>query len=253
MRHLLLFLLLLVSSTAAQESALDRVIRTGVLRIGTTADYRPFTYRTDGTYDGFDVRLARLIANELGTRIEFVPTTWKRLVPDLRSGKFDLAVGGVTRTLERAQVVGFTIPTLIIGKCPLVRRTDSQLYGTRIQIDQPEVRIAVNPGGTNERYVRAHFTKARIIVVPDNLAIPDLVADGRADVMITDNVEAILAAHHNPRLAALSADNPWTKESLGLMTAREDQSFLNWLNLFLHQVEIDGRLEQLRKEFHLTH
>jgi ABC-type amino acid transport substrate-binding protein len=57
-----------------------------------------------------------------------------------------------------------------------------------------------------------------------------------------------MAAKKDPRLAAVSADKPWTVESLALMTDRDDQAFLNWLNLFLSQAEADGRLGELRKK-----
>ena len=111
--------------------------------------------------------------------------------------------------------------------------------------------VACNPGGTNEKYVRAHIKNARILLVDDNLAIPSLIAERRADVMLTDNVEAILAARKDPRLVAVSANEPWTTETLGLMTTRDDQVFLNWLNLFLSQAEADGRLPALRQKYGL--
>lgn len=111
--------------------------------------------------------------------------------------------------------------------------------------------MAVNPGGTNEAYVRTKLKNVTVRVVEDNLSIPSLVADGRADVMITDNVEAMLAASQDSRLAAPGADAPWTMESLGFMTHRDDQAFLNWLNLFLSQAEADGSLKALRAKYGL--
>lgn len=246
-----LLLLLLTQVGWSSPSNLDRILESGVLVVGTTADYRPFTYREGGELKGYDVDLARLIARELGVQINFVDTTWSQLVPDLRDRKFQLAVGGITRTLSRQTRVGFTEPVLIIGKCPLVRRSDRERYQDLESIDQPGVTVAVNPGGTNEKFVRKHIKQARILLVEDNLAIPSFIAGGRADVMLTDNVEAVEAARKDPTLVAVSPDKPLSTETLGLMTERDDQAFLNWLNLFLSQAEADGRLPKLRKEYGL--
>jgi cyclohexadienyl dehydratase len=246
-----LLLLLLTQIGWCSPSNLDRIAESGALTVGTTADYRPFTYREEGELKGYDVDLARLIAEELQVEITFVQTSWGRLVPDLRDQKFHLAVGGITRTLPRQTRVGFTDPVLIIGKCPLVRRDDQERFHSLESIDQPGVTVAVNPGGTNEKFVRQHILRAKILLVEDNLAIPSFIAERRADVMLTDNVEALQAAAIDSRLVAVSADKPWTVETLGLMTNRDDQAFLNWLNLFLSQAEADGRLPELRKKYGL--
>lgn len=243
---LLCLLLLLCSFGSAEEGTLDRILKSGILRVGTTTDYRPFTFLESKRHEGYDIDVTRLIAKEFEVRIEFVPTTWANITSDLRAGKFDLAVGGITRTLKRQQSVGFTDPIYHIGKCPLVRRADRDRFTSLETIDQPQVRIGVNPGGTNERYVRGRFQKAKIIVVNDNLAIPEKVALGEVDVMLTDNVEALQAARRDPRLAAVSAEQPWTKETLAFMAPRDDQAFLNWLDLFIYQAEADGRLQVLR-------
>lgn len=223
----------------------------GEIRVGTTADYSPFTYRVKGEYLGYDVDLARLIATELGVQVRFVPTTWSEFDRQLRSGEFDLALGGITRTLKRQTRLGFTDPTFVIGKCPLVRKEDAAIFTSLERIDRSDVVVAVNPGGTNEGYVRQHIKRARVILIEDNLAIPGLIAKKRADVMLTDNLEALKAAREDPRLAAVSPNQPWTSESLGLVTQRDDQAFLNWLNLFLYQAEADGRLTKLRQKYGL--
>lgn len=223
----------------------------GYIVVGTTSDYHPFTYRESDHYRGFDVELARLVAQELGVEVRFTPTTWPSLMDDLRAEKFDLAVGGITRTLKRQQVAAMTDPVHVIGKCPLVRVEDSERFTSLRAIDAEGVTVAVNPGGTNEAYVRANLARARILTVEDNLSIPELVATGSADVMLTDNVEAVNASRRDPRLVAISPSQPWTRETLGLMTYRDDQAFLNWLNLFLYQVEADGRMEALRERFGL--
>ena len=84
---------------------LDTIRTRGVLRVGTTGDYQPFTTRAlDGTYSGADITMARRLGDSLGVRVEFVPTVWARLLPDFEAGTFDIAMGGVSVTPARAAV-----------------------------------------------------------------------------------------------------------------------------------------------------
>lgn len=245
-RFWLLCLVCFLSGLAWGQGRLEEITRRGVLRVGTTGDYPPFSLLQDGHYDGLDIRLARLAAERLGVRIEFVPTRWDSLLEDLSADRFDLAVGGITRTLARARRAGFTRPLLTVGKCPLVRRSDVARLASLRQIDRPEVRVAVNPGGTNESYARQHLKRAQIVVIANNLLIPAMIARGEVDVLITDSVEAERASRRDTHLAV--ASKPWTRETLAWLTPRDDQAFLNWLNLFLEEAEGDGTLERFRRE-----
>lgn len=249
-RLLLCVLLVLAHPALAQESVLDAVRREGVLVVGTTGDYPPFSRRqADGTLEGFDIEVVRRMARELGVEVRFVPTRWNRLTQDLAEGKFHLAVGGITRTLQRAADGGFTRSYMVIGKSPLVRLEDAHRFRTLEAIDQPGVRVAVNPGGTNEAFARERLRQATLVVIEDNLSIPEAIAAGEVDVMFTDNVEARLTARQDPRLAAVRPDAPLTEETLGYLAPRQDQAFLNWLNLFLEQMEVDGTFEELKTEW----
>ncbi len=80
----------------------------------------------------------------------------------------------------------FSIPVLTDGKRPIVRCADKDRYVSVKDIDKPEVRVVVNPGGTNQRFADANFPHASVRVFPDNRAIFKEVAEGRADLMVTD-------------------------------------------------------------------
>ena len=242
---LLLWIVYFLNSPGWAQSRLDEIARRGLLRVGTTGDYPPFTLLKDNDYDGLDIRLARLAAQRLGVRLEFVATRWGSLLEDLNADRFDVGVGGITRTLARARRAGFTRPIQTVGKCPLVRRAEASRFASLLLIDRPQVRVAVNPGGTNESYARQHLKRAQIMVIPNNLLIPAMIARGEVDVLITDSVEAERASRRDARLAV--ASKPWTQERLAWLTPRDDPAFLNWLNLFLEEAEADGTIEGLRR------
>jgi cyclohexadienyl dehydratase len=181
--------------------ALQRITSSGLLRVGATGDYAPFSLETNGSLTGSDVELAQKLADQLHARAVFIHTSWSSMLDDLGHSAFDLAMGGVSVTPARQAQGAFSIPYSSGGKTILSRCADSRkFHGGITSVDHPKVRVIVNPGGTNEQYVRSNVHHARIIVYPDNRAIFDEIAAGHADVMITDDVEAELQAHHHPGL-----------------------------------------------------
>ena len=235
----------------AQTSLLDRILEKGEIRIGTTGDYKPFTYLNPetGEYEGMDIDAAHLLGEALGVRVRFVPTTWSGLSDDTLNDRFDLAMGGITRTLERQKILALTGPYVTIGKSPLIRKADRERFNSLSDIDLPGVRIGANYGGTNEAFVRANIEQATIVMFRDNLDVQPAVASGEVDVMFTDNVEAVIYARQNPVLYAVNPATPLTREDIGYMTVRDDQPFINWLNLWLYQMRQKGTLDELRSRW----
>ena len=200
-----------VSPAAADPSRLQTILDRGVLRVGTTGDYRPFTYldKTDGTYSGFDIDLAHSLGAALGVRVEFEPTTWSNLMRDFETDKFDIAMGGVSVTLDRAKRGYFSLPYLREGKTPIARCSDKDRFGELSAIDRPEVRVIVNAGGTNERFDRSHLHSAQILVQSDNLGVFDKLAAGEADVMTDASETRYQQKMHPGALCAIHPDKPF--------------------------------------------
>ncbi|WP_158813567.1 transporter substrate-binding domain-containing protein [Methylocapsa sp. S129] len=201
-----------VAPAFAQASRLDDILARGILRVGTTGDYRPFTAldKASGAYSGFDIDLAQSLGAALGVKVEFVPTSWPSLAKDFESGAFDIAMGGVSVTLDRAKKGFFSAPYMREGKTPIARCAEKDKYQTLAQIDRPGVKVIANPGGTNERFDRANLHAAQIIVYPDNLTIFDRVASGDADLMITDASETRFQQKlHANALCAIHPDTPF--------------------------------------------
>lgn len=196
----------------------------GVLRVGTTGDYKPFSYRANSgsPFIGLDIELAGRLATALGVRLELVPTTWPTLMDDFSAGRFDVAMGGVSITAERGKSAFFSVPYLRDGKTPIARCVDAARFQTLAQIDQPGVRVIVNPGGTNERFARARLQQAAITVFPDNAAIFDEIVAGRADVMITDAVETRLQQKLRPQLCAVHPEAPFDVSEKAYLLPRDE-------------------------------
>lgn len=230
-----------------KESRLDTILKRGYILVGTTGDYKPFTYydQQTGEYIGHDIEAAEILAKALGVEVRFVKTTWPTLMADLLAGKFDIAMGGITRTFDRQKKAHFSHGYITFGKSPLIRITDKDKYLSLADIDKTGVTIGVNPGGTNEKFVRAKINNANIVVVKNNLEIPGMVASGKVDVMITDSVEALRYAKDDPRLYAALTDKPFTHNQFGYMLQRNDQVFANFINLWMEEMYLNGEFQRL--------
>ncbi len=197
-----LAIVLLIGLVGAQPAAahpLAILQADGTLRVGMTGDYPPFAVRgPDGQISGADVTMAESLARALGVALVIVPTTWKTLAADLAADRYDIAMGGVSITPDRAALGDFSHPILHDGKRPIARCGEKGRYTSLPAIDRGDVRVVVNPGGTNERFAKANLSHATIIEHADNRSIFDEIASGRADVMVTDGAEVDYQARRHP-------------------------------------------------------
>ncbi len=243
-------LLCILAAPAAAQTRLDDILARGALRVGTTGDYPPFTARgADGTYSGLDIDTAQALGAALGVRVEFVGTRWADLMHDLDSGAFDVAMGGVSVTLERQKKAYFSAPYLRDGKTPIARCADKDKFATLKTIDRPDVTVIVNPGGTNEKFDRANLKMARIAVWSDNLSIFDHLEKGDADVMITDATETLYQQKlHAGVLCAIHPDAPFDFSEKAYLMPR-DEALKAFVDQWLHIGLANGALSAIRAKW----
>ena len=246
-------LLLVIFINTAEAGHFEEIAERGTIRIGTTGDYRPMSYYNEqtGEYEGIDAELSKIIADSLGVKIEYVPTKWSTLTQDTLAGKFDIALCGISRNYARAKIMAMSdgYGVGIFGKTILCRKKDAKKFKSLADINKPDVKVMINPGGTNEKFAQANLRNAKIIVHNDNADIPNQIADGKADIMITETVEALSYIKMNPNLSAPLIDNPFTRHSCGILMRKGDQEFLNYINFVLAEIRMDGTLEQLENKY----
>jgi cyclohexadienyl dehydratase len=237
-----------ISGETSETTRLNRILETKVLRVGTPGDYRPFSMldASTGKYEGHDIELATLLATELGVSVEFVPTTWPKLMEDYLAGKFDVAVGGITRSLARMMKADFLPPYAPNGKVALIRKADKDKFPSLEKIDVPGTTVIVNPGGTNEKFVQANIKQAKVVVHPSNAEIPAMIAEGKGDVMITEAYEAVVYAKRIDALYPAFVDKPLTKISfMGFMIQQDDPQFVKIMNYLWNDARLRGDLDAL--------
>ena len=244
---LLLSLFLTACMTCQPLDSLQAVKARGVLFVGTTGDYQPMSFLNPETktYEGFDTALTEDFAASLGVKIQYVPTTWPTLMQDTLARKFDLALCGITITDTRKKQALMSDGYLGNGKTVLCRAEDAAKYTTLAAINRPEVRVMENPGGLNEKFARANLPDATLIIHPVNEEIPRLIAEGKADVMITEIMEAAFYCNRDARLAAPLLKTPFTRGQLGALFPPGNEALRDYFNQFLNQIRQSGRLDEL--------
>ena len=244
------------SAVETQQPTIQRITERGKLLVGTTGDYRPLTYReADGNYWGFGIEMAKKIAERIGVGIEFVQTSWPTLTADVLREPlaFDFAIGGITITDTRKETMLMTEGYLANGKTILCRASESDKYKSLADIDKPEVRVMVNPGGLNEKFANENLTHATIIVYQKNEEIPTQVAEGNADVMITEITEAPWYVQNDSRLAAPLLNEPFTHGEIGVLMRKGQDDLQQMVNNTIRQMKSDGTLRSLHEKYGLIY
>ena len=232
------------------------ILDRGTILFGTTGDYRPLSFcEPDGTYWGFGIEVAKEIANKLGVAPEFKKTSWPTLTADVLTEPqlFDLAIGGITITDARRETMLMSDGYLANGKTILCRASDANRFKSLADIDKPEVRVMVNPGGLNEKFANENLTHATIIVHQKNEEIPTLVAEGAADVMITEITEAPYYVQADSRLAAPLLDKPFNHGEIGVLMKKGQEDLLQMVNNVIRQMKSDGSLRKLHDKYGLVY
>jgi cyclohexadienyl dehydratase len=249
----ILFGTLLGAPASAQSPAPDRLQRIldgGTLRVGTTMDTPVFSMRTAaGRLEGFDMDALATLGPALGIKFDYVKMTFGSMLGDLAADKFDIAMSGMGRTFDRARTATFTKPYMRYGKLMMIRNADKTRFKALADLDQPSFKVAYNKGGLNETFAKTEFKQAMPVAFDSNaLATADLLA-GKVDAQVADSTAAIYMARQDPRIATMDPDNIFNPVYVAILLHREDQTLLNYLNIWIDQIEMDGTLAKIRAKW----
>ncbi len=230
---------------APSTTRLDTAQKQGRLRICTPGDYKPFAVqRADGGFEGLDIDLVQAAAKSLGIETELVKTSWSTLMKDFVE-KCDVAVGGISVSTDRQKSAFFTAPYMVNGKAPITKCENVARFQTVADIDKPDVTVVENPGGSNERFARANFKHAKIVIYNDNTTIFDEILKGNADVMISESVETKVQQKLRPGLCAVNPDQPLQYGEMAWLLPRGDMVFKAWMDQWLHLAKASGEYDRI--------
>ncbi|UXX83813.1 transporter substrate-binding domain-containing protein [Roseovarius pelagicus] len=217
---------------ATANSLLNEIQSRGVLRVGTTGDYYPMTFREVGKdeFVGHQIDAAREMAKDLGVEVEFVTTEWKTMITGIQAGRYDIAMSGTSMSLSRAKVVGMSTPWGINGFVPVVLRKNADQYASWDDLNSPDRTVGVTLGTTMEDYIRAELPNAemRRVESPGN-GWQEVLA-GRSDYTVTTLVEASGLQERYEEIQMIFPEQARSALPMAFLTPIEDQIWLNYVN-----------------------
>ena len=180
---------------ASRARALQDIKDSGTLVIGVFSDKKPFGYVDEnGDYQGYDVYLARRLAQDLGVELKLVSVDAPNRVEYLTSAKVDIILANFTVTPARAEVVDFALPYMKVALGMV--SPDSALITTAAQLAGKT--LIVSKGTTAETYFAENHPEVRLLKFDTYTEAFNALLDGRGDALSTDNTEVLAWALENP-------------------------------------------------------
>ncbi len=167
------------------------------LRVGMECTYAPFNYRTEsGDLAGYDVDVAKGVAEIIGAELEFVCQQWDGMIPALLANKFDLIVASMSITESRLEKIDFSSPYRdSVGRIVGKSGQDLNLFdpaGKPIPENFAGLRIGLERASTYESWFNAKLPDADIVLYDGSEPLYLDLVNGRVDAIMTNPMKAHL-------------------------------------------------------------
>jgi polar amino acid transport system substrate-binding protein len=224
------------ASGSVSDSHLTRVLKSHTLRVGVQTEAAPWGVRqSDGSYQGFDIDIAKALGKALGAKVQFVPASNESRIPMLQADKADVMIASFTATDERAQQVAFTIPYAAGGTLIAVPKDSS----IKSYADLAGKTVSASRGSIGEQILESHFPKAQPSLFNTFADSVQALKSGKVDALIENNVIVPDLVRKDSNLRILQG--PVLEPSLMAMGVQQgDQVWLNYLNNFIRNYNVSG-------------
>ncbi|MBE1550369.1 cystine transport system permease protein [Mycobacterium sp. OAS707] len=245
MAVLLLAACLLTACGSSATNGDNPVKSAGVLRVGTEGVYSPFSYHDPATGQlvGYDVDVARAVADKLGVKVEFVETPWDSIFAALEANRFDVVANEVTINAERKQKYDLSEP-YSVGEGVIVTRTNDNSI---TKLADLKGKIAGENATSNWADV-ARKAGARVETVEGFTQAIKLLNQGRVDVVVNDSIAVYAYLAETGDTSVKIAGNVGEKSEQGF-AARKNSGLLPDLNKALDELRADGTLANISQKY----
>jgi len=243
-------LLFLLSACHPAPNALDRVLESGVLRVGMDASFPPFEYiDEEGSLVGFDVDLAREIAARLGAEAQFVANLpYDGLYDALTAEQVDVVISALYVDPTRMADFIYSTSYFDAGQVLVVSEGTEDIEGME---DLDGRTLAVEFGSEGDVVARTWERRLNALtVLPCDTAEEalDKVMAGEADAALVDHLSALMQASRGLHVVG----EPVTEAPYAIAVRRKDRALLVAINDILSDLEAEGSLDRLRTRWFST-
>ena len=234
-------LALCLYSATAYADKFAEILSRGSVRIVVFADVAPFSSNNaKRELEGFDVDLARMVADGLGVKLELVPATAANRIPYLLTERADMNIAAMSVTFERAKQVMYSQP---------YADTSLAVYGpkataVRSAADVTKLKTSVAKGTTEDIVLTALNPNADVMRMEDNATAVQAYLSGQAQLLAANSVVVVELAKKNPTKEfdfkfALRRAPAHVTVKLG------EHNLVRWLDTFIFQNTLTGELNKL--------
>ena len=226
-------------------TTLERVTRSGVMRVGFEGAYPPFNFLNEKKqFDGFDVAIAHEIARRLGVRAEFVATQFEALIGGLNVDKWDIVIAQMSITDKRKQQVDFTDPYVVTGGVIIVRDDES---GFTTLADLKGKRVGAGSGTTFEEVATragAQVTTYKSV----NQYVQDLEVK-RLDAIVNDRLTMGYLIKSKNLPIKISSTDLVSRDVIGMAVKKSNPEFVAAVNKALEGMKRDGAYNAIYRKW----
>lgn len=234
---------LLPSLAAPASNRLDGIKSGKVVRVCIWPDYYGITYRNPKTLQltGIDIDMANELGKDLGASVQFVDSSFARLIEDVTQDRCDVAMFAIGITPSRAEKLRFTRPHLASDIYAITTKTNRRIKDWG-DIDKPGAVVAVAKGTLHELIMKEKLKAARLLVLDTPFAREQEVQAGRADVFMTDYPysQRFLANAEWARLISSPSAYHITPYAYAMLPG--DDAWYARIERFMSDIKRDGRL-----------
>ena len=220
------------------------------LVLGTSADFAPYEYHKmiDGkdTILGFDVALARQIAEDMGKELVIKDMEFGNLITELNNGTVDLLAAGLSPTEERKQQVDFSEPYYFGEQSIIIREEDADKYKSADDFEGASIAAQVN--SIQEGIVKEQFPKANLVSLPK---LPDEIMSlttGKVDGVVVEVAVAEGFIAQNPGLMIADIEVPYDATGSCIAVKKGNTELLEQINKTIAEVKENGKMDEFIKE-----
>jgi polar amino acid transport system substrate-binding protein len=233
-----------IQQQLTDESVIEQVLQRGVLRVGMST-FVPWAMKDKtGKLVGFEIDVAERIAEDMGVKIEFVPTKWAGIIPALLTGKFDIIIGGMGIVPKRNLKVNFSIPYDYTGMSIVANRKMAAGFDSLEDFNRPDVVLTVRLGATPAAAAKKFMPKAQLRQFDDESQAIQEVINGRAHAMVSSAPFPAFQAVKYPETLFLPIKENFTREPIAFAVRKGDYDSINFLNGWITVVTAEGWIRE---------
>lgn len=233
-----------VQQDIVKSSVIEQILKRGVLKVGMDT-FQPWAMKDkNGTFIGFEIDVARRLAEDMGVKVEFVPTAWSGIIPALLTGKFDVIIGGMGILPKRALKVNFTQPYDYSGMSIVAHKELAAGFSSLDDFNKKDVQVAVKLGTTAVIAAKKHLPNATLRMFENETQTYQELRNGKVHAVIGSAPRPAYEALEYKDTLYLPLKGTFTKEPIGFALRKGDPDALAFFNSWITGVSLEGWLQE---------